>query len=278
MIKPKSGHNRYCGPGALSIIMHIDTALAAQLLREVSGKRSITGTNEVYMRRALEKKGYRCQHVPVPDKITLAAWLRANPVTKRGTNVYLISVAHHFVVVQGKRGGCNQTGGPGPLKDIKKRRGIVSSVILVSGPTVELKQRLAKDRQLRPFKTIDNALAALEQAKKDEAAAHQRVIDLTKRVQLTRVAVAAQAKRSEQSKRAKLRRQAREAGIRIERESSAGGGIWWVYGPQEVYGDDSELRDDPCDGSHGCHYPSEVDEAIEDYLKDLAKLKLEGVA
>lgn len=283
VIRPATGHNRYCGPGALSIILRIDTGEAAALLRKVTGRRQITGVHEPWMRRALESKGYRVQSQPVPDKITLAGWLKEHPVSQRGTKVYLITAGNHYVVVQGRRGGCNQTKGPVALKDMKKRRGIVGSVVVVYPPTVEAKKKVAAERKLQPFKTVENALAALAKAKEEEKRAQARVIELTKRVQLTRVAVAEQAKRASKNQHTKLLRLAKAAGITIERESMAGGPVWWVMGPKAIYGDgdgrDTGLhREDPCEGSHGCHYPSEVDEIIEIYLADLALAAKQAVA
>ena len=41
--KAAKGHNRYCGPAAISIISGLDTAQATALLRERTGRRTITG-------------------------------------------------------------------------------------------------------------------------------------------------------------------------------------------------------------------------------------------
>lgn len=55
--RAQSGHNRYCGPAVVSILTGCDTAQAAALLRQVSGKRSIKGTTPREVLEALAAQG-----------------------------------------------------------------------------------------------------------------------------------------------------------------------------------------------------------------------------
>lgn len=215
VIKPASGHNGYCGPGALSIICRIDTAQAAQRLREVSGKRAIKFVRDFHMHRVLTKLGYRPQPLTYPEPITLAGWLKANPLSKRGANVYLITAGHHYVTIQGRRGGCNQTGGPVALKDIKKRRAIVTSVTLVhpkkAAPVVQRVPGVAPaaPAKLQPLKTVAAAEAALAKAKvaADAALARLRAEEL--RLSATRKWVADERVRTARNTLARDRRKAK---------------------------------------------------------------------
>jgi hypothetical protein len=282
IIRPKTGHNRYCGPAALSAICRIDTAKAAQVLREVTGKASIKGVYEGQMVRALGKLGYRALQVSGPLEQSLAAWLKVNNLKTRGAKVYLIAAGHHYITIQGRRGVCNQTKGVVPLGEIKKRRASIQSVYVISKknvlPTVPRVPGVKPKAppKLLPLKTVAAAEAALAKAKiaADAALAKVRAEEL--RLAATRKWVAEQKVRDERNRVAKARRDAAKAGITIELERMAGGSVWWVYGPKEVYGDgDGGQRRDPCEGSHGCHYPSEMADAVEEYLLDLAKLRKE---
>lgn len=281
VIKPAAGHNRYCGPGALSIIAHVDTAKAAQVLREVSGKSAIRGTVDLHMRRALQRLGYRTSIVVVPGKITLAGWLKANPVSKRGTNVYLIAAGNHWVTVQGLRGGCNQTGGPVPLKSVKKRRGIVTSVTMVSpGQPAAQAQRVPgvtpkPPPKLQPLKTVAAAEASLAQARiaADAALAKVRAEEL--RLHATKKAVAEQRERDARNAVARARKKAKalaaEYGVEIEVDQiDRFTRHIWVTGPRAVYPGD---KGDPCEGDHIAFDWPDVLERVEVYVEDIKKRK-----
>lgn len=125
--KAAKGHNRFCGPAALSIISGIDTAQAAYLLRSLGKRKSITGTSTGEVLRALQHLGYNAFSVakvnPLKpkDNPTLAGWLRATTKT-RGSKLYLIDAGHHWQVVQGRRYACGLTGSVVSIKDDKVRR------------------------------------------------------------------------------------------------------------------------------------------------------------
>jgi hypothetical protein len=272
VIRPKTGHNRYCGPAALSMIARIDTAEAAALLRKVSGKTSIKGAHTHHMRRALELKGFRVQRVELPpEKVTLAAWLKANPTSKRGTGVYLIACAHHFITVQGRRGGCSLTKDVVALSELKKRRGIMESVLLVEAPGPATKQRIAAERRLQPFKTVATAQAALAKALAEREAANQKVAELQKRLTLTREAVEAANKRAAQNStsraRAKAQALAKQIGCTIEAERLDGYTTYWVGHP--TFAEDE--TGDPCLGDHSCGGWHEVLTNVEAYRDHFAK-------
>lgn len=273
IIRAKVGHNRYCGPAALSAIARIDTAKAADVLREVTGKRSIKGVYEGQMVRALNKLGYRALQLPTPKDTTLAAWLKANPLTQRGTKVYLVAAGHHYVTIQGRRGVCNQTQAVVPLAKIKKRRADVQSVYVISKKAELPKpERLPGIKpkappKLLPLKTVAAAEAALAKARIAADAALARVNAEQQRLIATKKAVAEQKLKDEKAHAAKVRRDAKKLGVRVERDM----GDWWVFGPEAVYGtEEKPLRSDPCEGSHFCTSVIEVTETIEHYLRDLA--------
>lgn len=125
------GHNRFCGPAALSIIAGIDTAEAAALLRKVSGKRSITGTSPGAVLRSLSLLGYKASSAaklnPLKprDNPTLAAWLR----DRDSKTLYLVAAGNHWQVVQGRRFCCGLTKDIVSIRDEKvKRRARVTGV------------------------------------------------------------------------------------------------------------------------------------------------------
>lgn len=57
--KAAKGHNRYCGPAAVSILTGCDTAEAARRLREVSGARAVRGTSPRWVLEVLQQFGVR---------------------------------------------------------------------------------------------------------------------------------------------------------------------------------------------------------------------------
>lgn len=281
IIKPATGHNRYCGPGALSAICRIDTAKAAAVLREVTGKKSITGVYESQMVRALRKLGYRALQVPTPQEQSVAAWLKANSLKVRGTKVYLVATKNHFMVVQGRRGVCNNTKGVVPLAKIKQRRANVQSIYVISkAAPVAPVQRVPGVKpkavaKLLPLKTVAAAEASLAKARiaADAALAKVRAEEL--RLAATRKWVAEQKVRDEKNAEARARRKAKllaaEHGIKIDIDQiEPGYRHIWVTGPEAVYPGD---KGDPYEGDHIVHNWEEVLERVEGYVEDIKKRK-----
>ncbi len=122
--------NRYCGPSALSALTGLSTGDTAALLRKVSGKRSIKGTHTRHMKVALEWLGYRTgcdfdyEHLPARGRPTLLRWAKGRP-DKSAT--YLLSVGHHWAVVQGRRYVCGIIGSIVPIKESPKKRAKVKA-------------------------------------------------------------------------------------------------------------------------------------------------------
>lgn len=127
------GHNRFCGPAAISIIAGIDTAEAAAIIRHISRKRSVQGTTNWEIIKALSLLGYRSTSAakvnPLDRKSnpTLAAWLKSDE--RNGHDLYLIAAGNHWQVVQGRRFCCGITGEIVSIRDEKvKRRARVTGV------------------------------------------------------------------------------------------------------------------------------------------------------
>ena len=127
------GHNRFCGPAALSIIAGIDTAEASAVIRHVTGKRSVTGTTNWAILKSLSLLGFRSTSAakvnPLDPKSnpTLAAWLKSDE--RDGQSLYLISAGHHWQVVQGRRFCCGVSKDIVSIRDGKvKRRARVAGV------------------------------------------------------------------------------------------------------------------------------------------------------
>jgi hypothetical protein len=127
------GHNRYCGPAALSIITGIDTAEASAVIRFVNKKRSVQGTYDWEIIKSLNLLGYNVASAaklnPLTPKAnpTLAGWLKSDG--RDGKTLYLVAAGHHWMVVQGRRYCCGKTRDIVSIRDEKvKRRARVTAV------------------------------------------------------------------------------------------------------------------------------------------------------
>jgi hypothetical protein len=127
------GHNRFCGPAALSIIAGIDTAEASAVIRHVSRKRSVQGTSNWEVLQSLALLGFKASSAAKVDPLnlksnpTLAAWLKRDE--RDGKALYLIAAGHHWQVVQGRRFCCGITKDIVSIRDGKvKRRARISGV------------------------------------------------------------------------------------------------------------------------------------------------------
>jgi hypothetical protein len=127
------GHNRFCGPAALSIITGIDTAEASAVIRFVNKKRSVTGTHDWEIIKSLNLLGYHVSSAaklnPLTPKTnpTLAAWLKSDE--RDGKTLYLVVAGNHWQVVQGRRYCCGLSSNIVSIRDAKvKRRARVTAV------------------------------------------------------------------------------------------------------------------------------------------------------
>jgi hypothetical protein len=127
------GHNRYCGPAALSIITGIDTAEASAVIRHVNKKRSVQGTYDWEIITSLNLLGYhvssaaKLNPLKPKDNPTLAGWLKSDG--RDGKTLYLVAAGSHWLVVQGRRYCCGKTSEIVSIRDEKvKRRARVTAV------------------------------------------------------------------------------------------------------------------------------------------------------
>lgn len=122
--------NRYCGPSALSAITGLSTGDTAAPLRKVSGKRKIVGTATCHMKTALEQLGYHTgcafdyEHLPAKGRPTLLQWAKQRDDL---SETYLLSVGHHWAVVQGRRYVCGMVNRIVPIKQAPKKRARVKA-------------------------------------------------------------------------------------------------------------------------------------------------------
>jgi hypothetical protein len=132
------GHNRFCGPAALSIIAGVDTAEAAAVIRQVSRKRNVMGTSNWEILRSLNLLGFKASSAAKVDPLnrkknpTLASWLDGDE--RDGQSLYLIAAGYHWQVVQGRRFCCGITKDIVSTRDAKvKRRARISGVWKIEG-------------------------------------------------------------------------------------------------------------------------------------------------
>jgi hypothetical protein len=167
VIKAERGHNRYCGPAALSIITGCDTATAALILRHVSGCRSITGVSAHHMLKAFKHLGYpfaagmKLKATPEGKIPTFARWLETTR-EERGERVFLVAAGNHWVVVQGDRAACSLTEQVVHVSQTKKRRApmailfeILPRPADVAPPPVLVTRAQAVDKVRAPAKALE---------------------------------------------------------------------------------------------------------------------------
>lgn len=112
----KGNANRFCGPSAISAITGMPTGDAARLIRIVSGKRSIKGTGDSEIRRALARCNVSTRPIHAPwwvdgrkphkNAPTLAGWFKQTVEQRSNGRVFLIVAGHHWQVVSGRRYVC----------------------------------------------------------------------------------------------------------------------------------------------------------------------------
>ncbi len=221
------GHNRFCGPAALSIIAGIDTAEASAVIRHVSRRRSVKGTSNWEILRSLALLGFKASSAAKVDPLnlktnpTLAAWLKSDE--RDGQSLYLIAAGYHWQVVQGRRFCCGITKDIVSIRDEKvKRRARISGV-----------WKIEHDRKV--------ALADVLPAK-------------------------VKAKDTEATVRRKARELAAKHDIEIEMYRNYDGGEYYtsimVWGPRGV-----ELDNDPFEGDHYAEDWADALARVEEYAK-----------
>lgn len=132
------GHNRYCGPAAVSIITGRTAECAVRWMLVARGYEpgerngGIKGSWASEVSRALHALGYtlgmgRC----VEGRPTLARWLRERTPAQRA-RTYLVSAGQHFLVVRGNKIACGLTGSPVNLRAYPHRRKRMQTVYPVT--------------------------------------------------------------------------------------------------------------------------------------------------
>ena len=111
---PKASPNRFCGPGALSIILGITAENAASRVRSKTGKRCAMGVAVYPLSQVLRDFGLETGHEhrwssPAKNRPTFARWLRERSADDRGRAILVIT-GNHYVVVQGNIVADNQQG------------------------------------------------------------------------------------------------------------------------------------------------------------------------
>lgn len=152
----KNNANRFCGPSAVSAITGMPSGDAARLIRYVSGKRSVMGTGDSEVRRALAMCGVTTRpiHTPwwvndrKPHKLapTLAGWFKETVAMRSAGRVFLIVAGHHWQVVSGRRYVCGLVEQIISITDKRvKRRAKVQRVYEVTGSNITVPPQARKE-------------------------------------------------------------------------------------------------------------------------------------
>lgn len=137
--------NKYCGPAAISSVTGMNTDEAARLLSHVTGRKRITGASVVEMQKAFALCGIKLERVdltqarkwlranwPEQQHLTMAAWLMYTAAHRRQDDIYLISAAVHWQLVECNQFVCGITRDLVNLKDKRvKRRARVKGIWLI---------------------------------------------------------------------------------------------------------------------------------------------------
>mgnify|MGYP003153298029 CR=1 FL=1 len=155
--RPK-GHNRYCGPAAISALTGCDTNMAALAIRLVSGQRAVRGTHPSVLLQAL-KKYWNIEATEVfssdrKNRPTLAQWLKRSKEDRTAGRVFLLVAGNHYQLVSGKRYVCGISKDIVSIKgEVVKRRARVADVWEITcsgrvGLTAEGKTKLVEQPKL----------------------------------------------------------------------------------------------------------------------------------
>lgn len=223
--------NRYCGPSCLSILTGLDTKDTARLIRHVGGRSRVCGTSEYEMQGSLKQLGIMPLVVAsygeqtAKQRPTLAQWARANP--DRGSTTYLMSVGHHWAIVQGRRYACGIVRKPVALKGCVKWRARVRKVWTLQLMNTGLMLHNVpppKAAAVNPDRRERTQVKAL-------AAAHGIEVDDTNR----------------------------------DRDNPDG--TIWVYPPPALQDEHGNMAGDPFDDEHYCYDWPEARKHVETYIQ-----------
>ncbi len=138
----KRDRNRYCGPAVISSLTGYTTADAARCIRDISNRRSVTGTSTEEVLGVLRTYGINCVERKGSDwgvtfnrtnGATLAGWLKASVKDRNSERIWLVVAGWHWQLVQGRRYVCGLTKEIVSIRDKRvKRRARVAEVYELS--------------------------------------------------------------------------------------------------------------------------------------------------
>lgn len=155
--------NKYCGPAAISSLTGMTTCEAARLVTLVTGKKRVTGVSQPDMAKAMALCEMRLERVdlvqakkwlrgnwPGQQHMTIAAWLQYTQAHRRQGDIFLISAAIHWQMVECNQVVCGIIGSPTNLRDKRvKRRARVKGIWKVVS-NLETNQVLVPAEALAP--------------------------------------------------------------------------------------------------------------------------------
>jgi len=170
--------NRWCGPSVISAVTKLTTGEAARLIRELTGKRKVTGTAHWHMRLALKAcniQMIRKLNTQAPDgsyvsrhgsiagtdeaigagvmgndpssSITLSRWLRNTVKIRNAHRVFLLVGANHWQLVSGRRYICGLTRKIVSVKHARFRRGRINAVYELLSDNVQIPEIIKQYRR-----------------------------------------------------------------------------------------------------------------------------------
>ena len=170
--------NRWCGPSVISAVTKLTTGEAARLIRELTGKRKVTGTYPIEIRSALESCNIQMVQLQFtgvveryngPDlkpktdaegrreydprsSITLSRWLRNTVKIRNAERVFLVVGANHWQLVCGRRYICGLTRKIVSVKQARFRRGRITAVFELLSNNVQIPEIIKQYRKNHPAK------------------------------------------------------------------------------------------------------------------------------
>lgn len=131
---PKIDTNGYCGPSAVSVVTGVFTSDAAMIMREISGRRKITGCESLLLIETLEYFDWPCREIEIArhgHRVTVRELLQRLDMPGPWRWPAIVRITNHYVVTDGRDWIDNSRAEPG---DVLHRNGpgrcIVKGIIL----------------------------------------------------------------------------------------------------------------------------------------------------
>jgi len=112
----------------VSAVTGKNTDECAQLFREISGRRNITGTSNWEMCKVLSSVGIRTMiygiydYLPVQERPTFTQWLKKHKKLRTHGRVWLLVSGNHWQLVSGRQAVCALTEDVVSIRDKRLRR------------------------------------------------------------------------------------------------------------------------------------------------------------